>query len=45
MGKSRRYNLPSGLFAIADLPLEFLLGPFALEALMVDVEDGNGRWM
>ena len=43
-GKSRRYNLPLGLSATGDLPLEDLLGPevFALEAHIANGRDGDG---
>ena len=40
-GRSNRYNLPSGLWVTADLPLERLLGPGAsdLEALIAGGDD------
>lgn len=42
-GRSSRCNLPSGLSATTDLPLERLLGPGVsdLEALIVGGGDGN----
>lgn len=44
-GRSRRYNLPSGLCMTTDLPLKRLLGPDTsdLEALIAGGEDGDGQ--
>ena len=46
-GRSRRFNLPSGLPMTVDLPLERLLGPdaFDLKAFIAGGKGGNGRWV
>ena len=46
-GRSRRFNLPSGLSVTFDLPLERLLGPDAsdFETFIAGGKGGNGMWV